>query len=107
MYAGVDIGGTKVLAAVLNDKGEIIERVKFPTPQNYDEFLAELAKVVDNFSTHDFQAAGVGMPATAIDRHEGTGLTFSNLPWRNVPIQHDLEQLFHCPSHYPVLSIRT
>ena len=97
MYAGVDIGGTKVLAAILNEHGQITEQARFPTPQDYQEFLETLAKTVANFSTQDYLAAGVGMPVTSYDRHEGRGLTFGNLPWRDVPIQSDLERLFHCP----------
>lgn len=97
MYVGVDIGGTKVLVAVLDEHGQITEQARFPTPQNYDEFLETLAQTVDKFKTVEYVAGGVGMPATMIDRHEGRGLTFSNLAWRDVPIQTDLERLLHCP----------
>ncbi|HET6924291.1 MAG TPA: ROK family protein, partial [Candidatus Saccharimonadales bacterium] len=97
MYAGVDIGGTKVLAAVMDEHGQITKRTKFPTPQKYEDFLAELKKTFHDFHVPEFQAAGVGMPATSMDRAEGRGLTFGNLPWRNVPIQGDLEQLLRCP----------
>lgn len=97
MYIGIDIGGTKTLACVLNNEGEIRERVKFPTPQDYDEFLAQLKQTIESFETKEFKAGGVGFPATVIDREHGRGVVFGNLPWKNVAIQHDIERLAHCP----------
>lgn len=34
MYLGIDIGGTKTLAATLTNEGVITESVKFPTPKD-------------------------------------------------------------------------
>jgi len=97
MYAGVDIGGTKTLVAALDDNGVITESRKFPTPRDYKHFLLELRHSVAFLTTKKFQAAGVGMPATSLDRTHGRGLSFSNLPWRNVPMQRDVEKLLACP----------
>lgn len=97
MYLGVDVGGTKTLVAVLNSHGEIRERNQFPTPKNYDHWTLELRHTLAHFVTKDFKAAGIGIPATVLDRTHGRGISFGNLPWRNVPVQHDLEQLAHCP----------
>ena len=44
MFAAVDIGGTKTLVAVFDAEGEIVEKIKFPTPNKYAEFKKELAK---------------------------------------------------------------
>jgi glucokinase len=96
MYLGVDVGGTKTLVTVLNNDGIIRERAKFPTPKNYDHFLLELRHTLAHFKTKDFQAVGVGLPGR-IDREHGRGIRFGNLPWRNVPIQHDLELTLHTP----------
>jgi predicted NBD/HSP70 family sugar kinase len=98
MYAGVDVGGSKVLAAVLDDNGVITEHVKFPTPQAYDEFLSELAKTVADFTTKEFKAAGLAIPVTVFDRARGVAVNFGNLPWQNVPIHTDIEKLLHCPT---------
>lgn len=97
MYLGIDIGGTKTLACVLNNKGEIRERVKFPTPQKYDDFVKQLKTTIEGFETKEFKAGGVGLPATVLDRHHGRGVVFGNLAWHNVPIQHDVERIAHCP----------
>lgn len=97
MYAGIDIGGTKTLVACLDDSGVIQERVKFPTPQLYPEFLRQLAKVVGSLTTKKFHAAGVAVPGR-IDRTNGIGVACGNLPWRDVPIKADIERLLRCPT---------
>lgn len=97
MYLGVDIGGSKTLVAVLDDSGTIVEHIKFLTPDNYDLFIKELENTVGSLTTKDFAACGVGVPGK-IDRERGIGLTFGNLPWKNAPIQADLEIIAHCPT---------
>jgi len=98
MYLCIDVGGTKTLVATLDDNGAIQEKYRFETPASYDDFLNELASNVAKLSTKEFHAAGIGIPATRIDRAEGVGLQFGNLPlWKNVPILTDVEKLAHCP----------
>jgi predicted NBD/HSP70 family sugar kinase len=97
MYIGVDIGGTKVLVAVLNDHGVIIEHTKFPTSHDYSAFVTDLQNAVSGLKTKDFAAGAVGIPAANIDRERGIGINFSNLPWKNVPILKDVEAICHCP----------
>ena len=31
LYGGIEAGGTKMVCAVMNDEGKIIDRVSFPT----------------------------------------------------------------------------
>lgn len=96
MYVGVDIGGTKTLLAVLDDHGVITEKIKFPTPPIYEDFLLELDNTVDKLTTKDFRAGGIAAPGK-IDREHGVGLTFGNLKWRNVHILQDTERILGCP----------
>lgn len=93
MYAGVDIGGTKTLLAALSDDGKITEQVRFPTPENYDEFINDLAKSVATFTTKNFRAAGVGIPGL-LEREAGIVLALGNLPWRDKPIRDDVSRIF-------------
>lgn len=97
MYLGVDIGGTKTLVAVLDDGGVITEQRKFLTPDNYDVFLQELRQAIHSFTEQEFRAGGIGMPVTVYDREHGRAVSFGNLSWRNVSVQHDVERLSHCP----------
>ena len=96
MYVGVDIGGTKTLLAVFDQHGVVTEESEFPTPKNYSHWLLELQHQLAHLETKDFQAGAVGMPAVTIDRQHG-GLAFGNLPWKNVPIQADVERVCDCP----------
>ena len=96
MYIGVDIGGTKTLVGCLNDEGVIQEKIKFPTPGHYKDFLEELASVVGKLSTKDFRAGGVAVPGR-LDRKHGRALAFGNLSWSRVPIQADIEKIVKCP----------
>ncbi|MDB5169881.1 MAG: hypothetical protein JWN82_277 [Candidatus Saccharibacteria bacterium] len=97
MYLGVDIGGTKTLAAVLDASGVITKKTKFPTPANYTEFLQQLQQTVDDFGVKNYRAAGVGMPVTDFDRERGIGIGFGNLPWHVVPVRSDIEKIAGCP----------
>lgn len=97
MYLGVDVGGTKTLVAVLDDGGAILEKRKFPTPHNYHHFLLELRHAVAHLETHDFRAAGIGIPTSRFNRETGVAYRFGNLPWENVSIQSDVEKIVHCP----------
>lgn len=96
MYAGVDIGGTKTLVAVLNDEGVITQQVRFSTPQAYDDFVEQLTNTAKDLPAKDFRAAGVGIPGR-INREHGIGLDFGHLKWHNAPLQADIERIFHCP----------
>jgi len=96
MYVGVDIGGTKTLLAVLNERAEIVEQVKFPTPKNYDEFLAALEQSLTQLKNRDFQAGAVAVPGR-LERDKGLVLELGNLPWHHEPIQRDCELLLGCP----------
>jgi predicted NBD/HSP70 family sugar kinase len=97
MYLGVDIGGTKTLVASLDDDGVITEKFKFPTDPDYNQFLADIKDVLQNLKTKDFAAGTVAVTGPQTDRKHGVMITSSNLPWRNVTVQHDIERITHCP----------
>lgn len=97
MYLGIDVGGTKTLVAELDDNGVILSSHKFPTPQEYPDFLVELANNIAKLTTQDFQAVGVGIPSTHINRREGIAVSFANLDWHEVHVQEDIEKLTSCP----------
>lgn len=96
MYVGIDIGGTKTLIAVFDENGKVQESVKFPTPVEYSQFVAELANTVANLATQDFAAAAVAIPGI-LDRNKGLLVKLGNLPWENEQIQADIEKITHCP----------
>jgi len=96
MYIGIDIGGTKTLVAALTNEGVIHESLKFPTPEDYEDFIATLQITVDALTTKSFRGGTVAAPGT-IDRKKGIFKRGGNLPWRNVPLLHGVESITHCP----------
>lgn len=97
MYLAIDVGGTKTLIAVLNEYGVIQEKIKFPTPKNYREFISQIKNNIKTFEHQDYKAAGVGIPVSVFDRHKGLAKNFGNLPWHNVYIVKNIRAIIHCP----------
>lgn len=96
MYLGVDVGGTKTLLAVFTKDGKLKQSVKFPTPQNYNQFLDALTTNIHSLDIEDFSAACIAIPG-AVDRDREVGLAFGNLPWKNVHIAEFLEKSLKAP----------
>ncbi len=96
MYAAIDIGGTKTLAASLDDNGVIQQQIRFETPQTYPEFLEQLIIAFSAIDTKDFRAGGVGAPGT-IDRKHGRVINLGNRGWHDIALVADIENILHCP----------
>ena len=77
---GIDIGGTKIACALINEEGEILNEVeKYPTPKTLDEIFNQLKKIVEKYEDEiDFVAIAT---AGAVNR-ENTKVIGStgNLP---------------------------
>lgn len=97
MYLGIDIGGTKTLLAVMDEHGVIVEKQKFPTNKDYSKFKRDLQQHLSEFKIKDFMAGGVGITAIRFDREKEIATNFSNLGWRGIHIQKDMEAITNCP----------
>src|SRR5688572_17981164 len=82
---GVDLGGTKILAGVVDRDGTIIRSVERPTPLASEaELLATLDEVVDSLWNEERVAAlGFGIPST-LDRGRVVGSV--NVPLDDVDL---------------------
>lgn len=96
MYIAIDVGGTKTLISTVDKKGSVKESIKFKTPKKYEDFLFKLEKNVADLSTHEFQRGCIALPGK-IDRDNGVGVSFGNLPWEDVTAQADIETMLACP----------
>lgn len=97
MYICIDVGGTKTLIASLDDNANVVEQTKIPTPQDYQEFLANVKEAIENFKNRTFVAGAAGIPSNKIDRENGIATKFGNLPWRSVTIAGDIKNITSCP----------
>lgn len=91
MILAIDVGGTKTLVASFNLDGEPTEEIRFETPKDYADFVAELAKTIKQLKVKRFSACTIAMPGK-IDRQHGVAVAFGNLAWTNVPIRDDLRK---------------
>lgn len=96
MYLAIDIGGTKTFVASLTNDGVIQERLRFPTPKKYADFIRILTENVDSLTTKEFIACGIGFPGR-VDRAHGVGVAMGNLPWLDVNLKIDAQKIARCP----------
>jgi glucokinase len=87
MHAGIDLGGTKIQVAVVDDHHEVHGQARHPTPTEGgpEDVVAEIAASVREAAeqagveTGDLQGIGIGSPG-AVDDRAGTVTSARNLP---------------------------
>ena len=95
---GVDVGGTKVLAGVVDENGQILEQDRQSTPKTDGEAIAEaIAGLVASLrSRHEVEAVGIGA-AGWIDLDRANVMFAPNLVWRNEPLKLRVSKLIDLP----------
>jgi glucokinase len=84
---GVDIGGTKVLAGIVDADGKVHETVERPTVTTSQAALLEaLADQVLSLPQDGIEGVGFGIP-TRINHERGVALGSVNIPLRDVPFR--------------------
>jgi glucokinase len=77
---GVDVGGTKVLAGIVDRDGSVERRREYPTRLgSQEELLAGLDQSVEELLGDDIAALGFGIPSP-VDQRTGRALQAVNLP---------------------------
>ncbi len=101
--AGIDLGGTKIYAALADLEGRVINELKVPTParEGYEAVIRRLAAAVGQLQEEAGLpgpplALGVGAPGP-LDPAAGVVYQAPNLGWRDVPLKADLERLLGVP----------
>lgn len=101
---GIDLGGTKMHAVVIDRKGKVLASARRPTkPEDgYKVVLKRLVRTCEEAAAEadlkmkDFAAIGLGMPGP-IDDHRGVVHLAPNLGWRERPVAKDLRKLARRP----------
>jgi glucokinase len=95
---GIDIGGTKVLAGVVDSGGAVVEQLRRATPGEdvaaVEDTIVEL--VTDLSSRHDVAAVGIGA-AGFVDASRSTVMFSPHLAWRNEPLRDRVAGRIHLP----------
>jgi len=80
---GVDLGGTKILAGVVDREGRVEQRREYPTPLgSQDELLAGLDAAVEEMLGEEIVALGFGIPSP-VDQRTGRAQQAVNIPLGN------------------------
>jgi glucokinase len=84
---GVDVGGTKIAAGVVDEKGEILHETREETPRDSDEIASIVAMMYENAAQKypEISAIGVGVPGLVSQNRTDIDFT-ANVNWRNYPL---------------------
>jgi len=94
---GLDLGGTKILAGVVDRDGHVEQRREHPTPTtSQDELLAGLDVAVEELLTDEIVALGFGLPSP-IDQRSGRALQSVNIPLKDMDFRGRMEERFSLP----------
>lgn len=97
---GVDLGGTKIRAAIIEAGKVIGEPIQVPTPENPSEIMDALVGLIGQFGERSYSAIGIAT-AGVVDCNTGevVGST-GNLPgWAGTKIKEVIEAKTGLPTH--------
>jgi glucokinase len=95
---GIDIGGTKVAAGVVDDAGEVLAVARRRTPSQDPAHIVDVVvEIVGQLrSDHDVCAVGIGA-AGFVNVERSTVLFAANLAWRDTPIREEIGSRLDIP----------
>jgi len=107
LILGVDLGGTKIAAALATTQGEIVARGRRPTPAQagpdavINSVCATINEVLSAKELRPSRLSGIGIAAAGvIDSANGKVIFSPNLPaWHEVPLREAIEQRFGIPAY--------
>src|SRR4051794_10575914 len=96
---GVDVGGTKIAAGVVDEDGTIVAMSRrdtpFDDPAKTEDAIADACRQLR--ASHDVEAIGVGA-AGFVGADRSTVLFAPNLAWRNEPLGRAIEARLGVPT---------
>jgi glucokinase len=105
IWVGFDLGGTKMLATVFDEKFKPLGRKRRKTKgaEGVDAGLERMIKTIDDalddakISASQLSGIGVGLPGP-LDLDKGIIIESANLGWKNVKLQQLLTDKYKCPA---------
>lgn len=94
MIVAVDIGGTKTLVALVDQKDRILAKHKFPTNKDFNKLITDLGGVIKDIQKESNIKANIISVGCAgsIDRKNGIIINSPNLNWSKVPLREKLSK---------------
>jgi glucokinase len=104
LVIGIDLGGTKIYAAVVDKKGRILgsARKRTKAEQGFDMTIQRMATCVEQavaaagVGMDEIAAVGVGSPGP-LDLKKGRIIETPNLKWKDAPLKADLKKHLQRP----------
>lgn len=96
---GIDIGGTKISSAVVDEKGDLIDkyRIQSNAEEGRDEVLKRIRISIDRLMTSDIEGIGIGT-AGFIDSENGIVKFAGNIEgWTGLHLKEELEKYVKVP----------
>jgi len=97
---GIDVGGTKMAAGLVDADGQILHRLRAPTPARDPEQIVRVtAGIVETLRRHaPASVVGVGLAVPGqYDRHDGVFVRIANLALRGFPFRERLTDAIDLP----------
>lgn len=103
---GIDLGGTKISAAIADLNGNVIFQTTLPTnaQEGEEAVLGRMISVIEtlleksNKTIEEVVSIGIGSPGP-LDAKKGIIITTPNLPFRNCDIVSPIKNKFNVPVH--------
>ncbi len=103
---GIDLGGTKILTALIDDNGNVVDRTEMPTNVEQggqvviDRVLSSVQTILEQNQENLPHIRGIGVAtAGVIDTKTNSIIMASNLGLENAPIGRFIEERFGLPVH--------
>ena len=104
LYIGVDVGGTKILAALVEASGAIVARNRLPTPRDCrpEDTLAAIVQAMEDLLAEQTlkpkDIAGIGLTIPGVvDPDEGRVVVTPNMDFSGLEVVSPVEDKFGCP----------
>ena len=104
-YFGIDIGGTFIKGAIVDEKGNIVVSTKVPTERTLGGervfsnviFICNILLDMANMKKEDITAVGIGVPGM-VDSESGIVVSVSKLGWENFDLCKRISDVFGIPA---------
>lgn len=102
VFVGLDIGGTKIMAASADREGNILRRARKATTSSLETDLANINDMILEVTAGEVilgMGAAIGGP---LDWKQGVVSPLHQPAWRDVPLKAMMETRWSCPFHVDV-----
>ena len=104
MYVGIDVGGTNLVAGLVDEAGAIVHKSTCPVNRDWtaEQLTRQLAKLSLQAAEEagcplsELQAAGVGLPGL-VNNKTGVVVKTTNMPFYNTPIREMFQEDLKIP----------